>query len=415
LKDRIPTKLLGNGAIRYGIYDATGSLLRYEYIRPEDEPTEEGGAWSKSNVLPDAIATALGLTGDPQVKDALSKLSMAALRRTVHTQVTLSSLADGTEFTLNETVLGATTQATFIKLQNNYQSSGRVLVLRKDTIGSVAFHSSYNAYSGGSLDTYLNTTYIGYLDSTIRGKLTNVTIPYTIGNGNNTVSTISRKCFALSATEYGYSDSYAKVEGSVIPFFSVNGVPTPNAISWLRSPRANGTGFAFTLSPNGSAASLGYGYAYDTYSARPAFTLPSNHVVDEYDTNSLTDMFGNDFVLTQIASGKYQGMGTYGENNPNSLTFEFAPKLVVIIGTTSASYSNIAILIHPYAYSVGFEGTTLRSTAFDNASSGTTNKLTWTGSGVSWYLKGVSNSSISNKPEAQCNSFGTKYFYLAIG
>lgn len=33
---------------------------------------------------------------------------------------------------------------------------------------------------------------------------------------------------------------------------------------------------------------------------------------------------------TQI--GSYVGTGTYGENNPNSLTFEFEPKLLVIVG-----------------------------------------------------------------------------------
>lgn len=33
MRDRTPTKVLANRAIRYGFYDAAGTLLRYEYIK----------------------------------------------------------------------------------------------------------------------------------------------------------------------------------------------------------------------------------------------------------------------------------------------------------------------------------------------------------------------------------------------
>ena len=36
MRDRIGTNDLANGAVRYGVYDAAGSLLRYEWLRPED-------------------------------------------------------------------------------------------------------------------------------------------------------------------------------------------------------------------------------------------------------------------------------------------------------------------------------------------------------------------------------------------
>ena len=42
VKDRIPTQVLDNGAIRYGVYDENNNLLRYEYMKREDEPIEEG-------------------------------------------------------------------------------------------------------------------------------------------------------------------------------------------------------------------------------------------------------------------------------------------------------------------------------------------------------------------------------------
>lgn len=78
MKDHIPTKILANGALRYGVYDDAGTLLRHEYIKPEDEPTEEGDPLCKATLLPDdvvsAVEAALGasLGSNPQIKDALN-------------------------------------------------------------------------------------------------------------------------------------------------------------------------------------------------------------------------------------------------------------------------------------------------------------------------------------------------------
>ena len=72
MKDRTPTQVLANGAIRYGIYDSEGALLRYEYIKPEDEPTQEGTPLNKATLLSDDTAAGLGLTGDPTVDGALN-------------------------------------------------------------------------------------------------------------------------------------------------------------------------------------------------------------------------------------------------------------------------------------------------------------------------------------------------------
>ena len=56
MQDRHGTNDLANGAVRYGVYDAGGSLLRYEWIRPEDEPLEAGTPLLKANLLTDATA-----------------------------------------------------------------------------------------------------------------------------------------------------------------------------------------------------------------------------------------------------------------------------------------------------------------------------------------------------------------------
>lgn len=79
MKDRQPTQVLANGAIRYGIYHADGTLDHYEYIRREDAPTVEGTPLSKANLLSDATASKLwpgsNKPEDPTVNQAFEKLS----------------------------------------------------------------------------------------------------------------------------------------------------------------------------------------------------------------------------------------------------------------------------------------------------------------------------------------------------
>ena len=84
MKDRQPTQILDNGAIRYGVYDEAGQLLRYEYMKREDAPTVEGTPLNKANLLSDATAAKIwrGATkpADPTVNDALSKLTEGTAR-----------------------------------------------------------------------------------------------------------------------------------------------------------------------------------------------------------------------------------------------------------------------------------------------------------------------------------------------
>ena len=83
--DRAPTK-----PNRYAVYDENHNFIRYEYHERADEPTQEGDALNKANLLPDTVATALGLTGNPQVKDALLKLSGATFKKAILSDVILN-------------------------------------------------------------------------------------------------------------------------------------------------------------------------------------------------------------------------------------------------------------------------------------------------------------------------------------
>ena len=84
MKDRQPTKILSNGAIRYGVYNADGTLGRYEYLKREDAPTVEGTPLNKANLLSDATAAKIWpgseKPDDPTVNDAFSKLAQGTAK-----------------------------------------------------------------------------------------------------------------------------------------------------------------------------------------------------------------------------------------------------------------------------------------------------------------------------------------------
>lgn len=84
MKDRQPTKILANGAIRYGIYNEDGTLNHYEYMKREDSPTVEGTPLNKANLLSDETAAKIwpgsSKPEDPTVNDALSKLSQGTAK-----------------------------------------------------------------------------------------------------------------------------------------------------------------------------------------------------------------------------------------------------------------------------------------------------------------------------------------------
>lgn len=76
MRDRTPTKVLDNGALRYGVYDESGSFLRHEYLVLDDEPTNDGTVLSKATLLKDATETDIfGGSNDRTVDDALMKIS----------------------------------------------------------------------------------------------------------------------------------------------------------------------------------------------------------------------------------------------------------------------------------------------------------------------------------------------------
>ena len=161
--------------------------------------------------------------------------------------------------------------------------NGRTLLVRRYIYDTRQWHTSnVNAYASCALDSWFNNTYYNLLDADIKAQITAVAIPYTPGSGNNSVTTLSRKVFALSVTELGRTASYANVEGSALPIASTLQIAHNSSGSavtqWTRSPNTGNTHSACYLNTDGYVSS---GSCTGTYGARPAFTLPSSLSVSD--------------------------------------------------------------------------------------------------------------------------------------
>ena len=134
--DRAPTK-----PNRYAVYDENHNFIRYEYHERADEPTQVGDALNKANLLPDAVATALGLTGNPQVKDALEKIKTlvdgnTTLANSKSKVATGSYTGTGTYGESNRTVLTFGGRPKF------------VIIAADELMGIFVYNSNYGRFFG---------------------------------------------------------------------------------------------------------------------------------------------------------------------------------------------------------------------------------------------------------------------------
>ena len=171
----------------------------------------------------------------------------------------------------------------FYVVRHNAYTSGRTLLLRRYTHSDRQWHSSnVNAYATCTLDAWFNGGYYNSIEADVREQIAAVTIPYTPGNGNTTLSSLARKVFAVSATELGQTHSYLNAEGTALANAATLKIATDSAgtakVQWTRSPYTSSTAHAWYLFAGGS---LGYNSCTSTCGARPAFTLPSSLGVDD--------------------------------------------------------------------------------------------------------------------------------------
>ena len=124
--------------------------------------------------------------------------------------------------------------------------------------------------------------------------------------------------------------------------------------------------------------------------------------------------------ISAITHGSYVGTGACGSTNPNTLTFDFEPKFVFILGRGGYKYNGLeynvqTLMVHgsTNANSFGFAADYAPSTSGRGYDGGLT--VSWGNNSVSWYLNQVSNASDSLSNTLQLNVANVTYYYVAMG
>lgn len=433
MQDRVP---LYPGRVK--MTPVAGQANTYDMVRADD-PTQAGTPLNKATLLKDATAALFGKTNAAVPDDILSLLSKSALAQvlpkyTKHT-VLLSNLSVGAMVKLP--VNGAPKE--FLVVHQGLPSSiydnscnGTWLLMKDIYENRVWSSSDVNKYESSDINTYLNSTFLNLFDSNVKNSIKQVKIPYRQNGGSggtdqSGANGLSCKVFLLSGCEVGWAsidNSYFPQDGAKLSYFesgtgasannkriaNLTGLPTK---WWLRSPWIPDTNFVFFVYSGGSYGSHN---ASDSNGVRPAFILPANYqytyytddsgniyTEQEYET-TLTDVLGTKLTVgVRIGTGSYVGTGTYGPSNPNTLTFEFEPKIVCVFGPTAGSelgnpLTHYAMILTGDA---GFRSDSGRTIGYF-----VVHQIT--GNTVSWY-------STDSQPDSQGNIANNTYNYIAIG
>ena len=150
-------------------------------------------------------------------------------------------------------------------------------------------NSNYNDYAGSAIHSYLNSTFLGLLETGVRSAVKQVKIPYRKGAGSSqTAATgsngLSAKIFLLSATEMGFKASSAPIgEGAELAYFDSQSKRVANlngsAASWaLRSPYCDGSTRVMYIDRKGYFNDI---ICYTSNGVRPCIILPKTALTDD--------------------------------------------------------------------------------------------------------------------------------------
>lgn len=188
----------------------------------------------------------------------------------------LGSLAEGTLIKILEN--GAPVE--FYVAMQNYEAglngTGRVLCVRRPAhLQRQWTIYSGNDYNGSSIDSWLNSTYVGYFSENVTQMMGSTTIYYGVGTQGYQMT---RSCFIMSTLELGYPGHVSM--GSTLPIASVlqgSYSTDPSSYQWTRTP-ASSDGMAWAASKNYGAVGVD---CQNRYWIVPCFTLPATALVDQ--------------------------------------------------------------------------------------------------------------------------------------
>ena len=336
MRDRLSTKILSNGATRYGVYDETGNLLRYEYIKLEDEPTVEGDLFSKANMLPDSIPAALGLKmSNPQVKDALNVLANVG---NLHVWERVQS---GVTYYLTSTDRNA---------YPDESSDGSSYLLGESESKQV---SEY--YDTGTT-RYLNLSYSDSVVISGDGSSVELNNPTTVKIGANA------------------SANFNVAKGKFCKFFQTSDTSVTVSITDL------------VFIPSDAKFSLTY--------PNSRYTVTCSKVQSVTVVPCTITYLGQLGGGARIEVGSYVGTGTYGSGNKNTLTFKNKrPKKVTVVPKAHNNNSQFVSGYFPFVNGATSAVAKLLLGAYTSRNV----NLSWSDYSVSWYSTEAADIQLNTK------------------
>ena len=377
--------------------------------------TQEGAViWPKT--LDEAVRAAMNPWGG-NLGTALNLLKNAALfnrtKQPKYSEVTVS-MANVTEGQIVNIPRGGVMVPHYVgklEYESGLNGAGRRLLVPVECYDNRAWDAgSVNTWTDSDLLEWENGDYKALFPSEIQTAMGTTTYYFTPGNGNNTVTTRSDAVFSLSATELGLSQTWFNVEGSALPIVNTLKIAYLNGnanTQWTRTPNTSAVTHAIFLNTSGS---VGNGACNYSAGARPCFTLPSTfsgtyyvdqnggiHASQEYtEAGDWLDVWGNAIPAVKMETGSYVGTGTYGASNPNTLTFPFEPKLV-LVQVDNTTVNSLGIFIYGTNYAI----------SYFSSDGPTTINVSWENNKITFYS--------SNNQTYQLNFSGSIYYYIAIG
>lgn len=363
MKDRIP---LYPGRVK--LNPVSGQANTFDLTRA-DQPTQEGTPLNKASLLKDATAALFGL-GTGAVPDdvlaALGKYKQYWWRRRTRTVV-----EKRTDITGEVQVTRDSSPGRYFYYSKNisFDSNGNVSLVSPVTLDGIASSTTSANALCDSLKQYLdNVPY--YIGSNITdGKIYYVPTGSDIGYNSGNPGYFTFGLYRYSSKTFYMELSDDSLSDVKVPAQLVEGVVQTGDWQYLQSSNRN---------------------AY-----------PDSGIQDGYEYEYLGVPFDNAVTAPKIATGSYIGTGTYGSSNPNSLTFDFEPKILFVLFNDASGGM------------LGIKGAQYAMTHL--ALSEGKNNITFNQKVVSWYYGSGGSSATSPPQYIQMNQKNMNYYYLAIG
>ena len=370
MQDRVP---LYPGRVK--MTPVAGQANTFDMVRADD-PTQAGTPINKATLLKDATAALFGLGTDAVPDDVLSELGKYKQywwRRRVnpgYQEVKTNLISDQTvtsssfptlQYAKSITIDANTGQYTLVNPKTVVCAGSRNQDVINASLQEIVNNAPCYVKSSRGLDGTQEYQLFYLPAGSTAGSSSGGTTGYTIYL-NRYSSTNLYTCISVAAS--------GVVQAQGVSFAKYD--PSQNAWEYLRSNSRSAY-------PDGGISG-GYEYEYLGVPLDNAVTAP------------------------KIETGSYVGTGTYGQANPNTLTFGFEPKLVIISGGNYQNTYGSTIAIMDSAFFMAIAGKS--SSLSPDISS--YEVVSITGNSMSWYTT-------EDKVDYQFNLSGSVYHYIAIG